>query len=239
MEGVEPVIEHSLYFKSKLVGGGDGRTVVIPVWLNTPLDKLARALFDFFAPLGLRVAALDGRISKSERQFIESYFVSEWGYYPEFVRKALPDRERNLENLCDIELVNNMIDYKIGNPDCDYNAMTKELIDFLKEVTRANGELQDLEVIYIQWLEITLVRRKPGIFRRRPKKKTEAEGEPEPNPASHGDVPNGDCGQGGDDGNGSSQEGQVSESTLVVRNFRGALRWAKDQLEGSSGSAES
>ena len=234
MEGVEPVIEHSLYFKNKLVGGGDGRVVVIPVWLNTPLDKLARALFDFFAPLGLRVAALDGRISKSERQFIENYFVSEWGYSPEFVQKALPDRERNLENLCDIELVNKMTDYKIDNPDCDYDAMAKELIDFLMEVTRANGELQDLEVIYIQWLDIILKRKRSSrfwpIFKLPWKKKTEAEGGSEPNPASHGDVPNGDSGQGGDDGNGSSQEGQVSERASVVLNFRGALRWAKDQL---------
>ena len=137
---------------------------VVPKWINTQLDLLAVGMFDFFAPLGLNVAALDGRVSGSERRFMTEYFVREWGYSPEFVQKELPDAERNLGNLRVVELVNDMIKYQISNPDCNYVALSNELMGFLKKVTRADDELHDLEVVFIQWLEIALAKGKPGYL---------------------------------------------------------------------------
>lgn len=147
-----------------LRSGWKERVDVIPKWINTPLDALAVVLFDFFAPLGLNVADFDGKVTESERQCIKDYFVNEWGYTPEFVEKALPDTEQNLENISIVELVNKMIKYKISSPDCNYDELSNELTSFLKEVTRADGELHDLEVIFIQWLEITLARGKRGFW---------------------------------------------------------------------------
>ena len=222
-----------------LRSGREDRVDVVPKWINTPLDALAVVLFDFFAPLGLKAAYVDGLVTDSERQCIKNYFVSEWGYSPEFVRKALPDAERNLGNLHVVELVNNMIEYQIGNPDCNYDALSKELTGFLKEVTRADGELHDQEVIFIQWLEITLARGKPRFwdelyssvgFGRRSGKKTHGEGESTPNPVSNGNAPDSDSDSDCEDWNGPSKEGRAPGSTLVGRNIRRAVHWAQDGL---------
>ena len=145
-------------------GGRKGRVVTAPVTINTQLKLLAVGLFDFLAPLGLKVAALDGRISDSERRRITDYFVEDWGYYPEFVQKELPDKAHDIENLRVAELVSDMIEYQISNPDCNYEALSEELTGFLQEVTRADGEIHDLEVIFIQWLEIALAKGKPGYL---------------------------------------------------------------------------
>ena len=222
-----------------LRSGREDRVDVVPKWINTPLDALAVVMFDFFAPLGLKAAYADGLVTDSERQCIENYFVSEWGYSPEFVRKALPDAECNLENIHVIELVNNMIEYQISNPDCNYDALSKELADFLKEVTRADGELHDQEVIFIQWLEITLARGKPGFwdelyssvrFARKSEKKTQGESESTPNPDTGEDAATNDGAHGGEDGNGPSKEKRVPDSTLVGRNIRRAFHWTQGGL---------
>ena len=222
-----------------LRSGREDRVDVVPKWINTPLDALAVVMFDFFAPLGLTAAHVDGLVTDSERKCIKNYFMSEWGYSPEFVQNALPDAERNLENLRVVELVNNMIEYKISSPDCNYDALSKELTGFLKEVTRADGELHDQEIIFVQWLEITLARGKPGFwdglyssvgFGRRSGKKTQGKGESVPNSVSDLSAPNSDGGRGGEDRNESSQEGHALDSTLVGRNIRRAVHWAQDGL---------
>ena len=212
---------------------------VVPKWINTQLDLLAVGMFDFFAPLGLNVAALDGRISDSERRFMTEYFVREWGYSPEFVQKELPDAECNLGNLRVVELVNEMIKYQISNPDCNYEALSEELTGFLQMVTRADSELHDQEVIFIQWLEITLARGKPRFwdelyssvgFSWRSGKKTHGESESTPNPVSNGNAPNSDSDNDCEDWNGPSKEGRAPDSTLVGRNIRRAVHWAQGGL---------
>ena len=221
-----------------LRSGREGRVRDVPEWINGPLDALAVVMFDFFAPLGIEVAALDGGITDSERRLITEYFVREWGYSERFVQFALPKLESNVETFPIVELVDNLIEYKKQSPDINSDALSEELTGFLKEVTRVDGELHDLEVIFVQWLEITLARGKPGFwnklhsavgFNRGSKKKKEGAGDGEQR-GDNRNALNGDDGQGGDDGNGSSQEGQAPDSTLVGRNFQSALRWAKDQL---------
>lgn len=128
------------------------------------LDPLAVALFDFLAPLGLRVAALDGAVTDSERECIENYFAREWGYSRKFVHKELSNLERNVDTFPIIKVVDDLVEFKKRNRGFNYKAVSKELTGFLQEVTRANGELHDLEVIFIQWLEIALAKGKPGFF---------------------------------------------------------------------------
>ena len=57
----------------------DSRVEVIPKFINTPIDVLAIGLFDSIAPLSLKVAAADGKISPEELEVIKSYFVEGWG----------------------------------------------------------------------------------------------------------------------------------------------------------------
>ena len=190
-----------------LRGGREERLRVITTWTNTPLDVLAVALFNFFAPLGIKVATLDGSMTDPERRLITEYFVYEWGYSERFIQLALPKLESNVDTFPIVELVDDLIEYNKLSPDCDYDALSKELTGFLQEVTRADGELHDLEVIFIQWLEISLAHGKPGFwngliskvrFGRGSKKET----------------------QGNDE----------SDSTLIGRYFPSALRWARDQI---------
>ena len=148
-----------------LRSGREDRLHIIPKWINTPLDALATDLFGFFAPLGLKAAAVvDGRIEERERLYIESYFVREWGYSEKFIQAALPKIDSNLKSFDAVDLVNNLIEFLKGNPDCNYEAMSEELVAFLKEVTRADERLDDSEVIFIQWLENMLKAAKPGVW---------------------------------------------------------------------------
>ena len=218
-----------------------------------PLDPLAVALFHFLAPLGLRVAALDravmkselqtgGRpvevplvaaldraVTKSERQCIENYFAREWGYSRKFVRKELPKLECNVETFPIVEVVDNLIEFAKRSPGCNYKALSKELTDFLQKVTRADGELDDLEVIFIQWLEIKLAKGKPGFFDRlrsavgvsqRPGQQATGEIGPPPDLDSDGEAL-----RGGRTGDGSSGQDGQQTSTMVGRAYRSTLHW--------------
>ena len=144
-------------------GGREDRVDVIPKWLNTPLDVLATDVFGLFATLGLRAAAVvDGGEEERERAYIENYFVNEWGYSKKFIQAKLPIIESNHESFYAPDLVNNLIEFLKGNPDCNYETMSKELVAFLKEVARADERFDESEVIFIQWLENMLKAGEPS-----------------------------------------------------------------------------
>ena len=222
-----------------LRSGREDRVNVGPKWINTPLDALAVALFDFFAPLGIKVAALDGEMKPVERLLITEYFVREWGYSERFVQLALPELEGNVDTFPIVELVDNLIEFKKQSPDCDFDALSKELTSFLKEVTRADGKLHELEVMFIQWLEITLVRGKPGFwdelhsavgFNRKSSKKTQGDVASVPGSVSVENAPNGDGYKGSEDEDGPTHETHAPDATWTGRNVRSPLRWVRDQL---------
>lgn len=149
----------SRYFAS----GKDDKIDVIPKWINTPMDVLAVGLFDFLAPIGLKVAFSDRVITEAERMCIHDYFVEEWGYSEEFVRNALIDVEKNIESFSIAELTNNLIKYKKENPDCNYEIMAEELKEFLDRVLHSNGEIDDQGEIIVTWIEERLNQAKPTL----------------------------------------------------------------------------
>ena len=166
--------------------GREDRVDVIPKWLNTPLDVLATDLFSLFAPLGLKAAAVvDGGEEERERAYIENYFVSEWGYSKKFIQEKLPEIESIYDSFHAVDLVNNLIKFQKGNPDCNYEAMSKELVAFLTEVTRADERIDESEVIFIQWLENMLKAGQPGLLEKVTRavggSGTEGDSEPEAN----------------------------------------------------------
>ena len=240
----------SLYLR-----GDRMRFVDAPTELSkTLLDVLAVALFNFFVPLGLKVAALDDKIHESERRYIIDYLANEWGYSKRFVQSELPKLECNVETFPTVEVVNSLIEYKKSNSDCNYEPMAKELARFLMGVTEANGELHDQEVIFIQWLEITLARGRSSSvwdklisavrFSRRSKKETQGSDGSAANRAFDKNVPNSNGDRGGEDRNerggnrgqdnededGSSQDASAPDSTWTDRNVRSPLRWARGKL---------
>lgn len=121
------------------------RVIVIPEFINTPMDILALALFDFISALALKMSNVDGCIDPSERQVIYNYFVNEWGYDPEFVGKGMAYTEDNLSNFSIEALARNLAEFKKQNPDCNYSSMSQDILKLLNEVMESDGVIDKRE----------------------------------------------------------------------------------------------
>jgi hypothetical protein len=117
------------------------KVTVVPNFINTPLDVLALGLFDLMVPLALRVAAAEGRIDVARRQQIDDYFVGEWGYDASFVDAGLRHIEASLGELSVRELAQTMAEFASQNRDCNFNMMSKEILDFLGHIVTLDGSV--------------------------------------------------------------------------------------------------
>lgn len=129
------------YFNQSL----DKRSTTVPDFINTPVDVLALALFDLMAPISLKLASVDGTIDPTEREAIERYFVSEWGYSSRFIDEGMAFTESQLPDLSVKELAQALADLKKSNKDCNYNEMSCEFVAFLREITEADGRIDPAE----------------------------------------------------------------------------------------------
>lgn len=131
----------------------DGQVTVIPNFINTPLDVLALALFDLIAPLALKIAVIDGEIDPEERKTIGTYFINEWGYDSEFIDRGLTFIETRLSNFSIKSLAETLAEFQKQNPDCNFKSMTKEIIDFLRNVIEADGIIDEREEMALEKVE--------------------------------------------------------------------------------------
>lgn len=131
----------------------DSRVAVIPKFVNTPIDVLAVSLFDLIAPLALKVAAVDGHITDDERKWIKCYFEYEWGYDAAFLDAGLKLIETTLDEVSIKEIAETLAEFSKTSQDCNYAAMTRDLVDFLKGVMEADGEIDEREEFAIQRIE--------------------------------------------------------------------------------------
>jgi len=121
------------------------RVTVIPNFINTPMDVLALGLFDLIAPLVLKIAVIDGDFHKTERDLIESYFVKQWGYNQDFVREGMAYSATNLSQFSIEASIRELAEFQKENPDCNFKAMSKEMLRFLREIVEADGKLDARE----------------------------------------------------------------------------------------------
>ena len=136
------------------LGGATGsRVTVIPKCINTPLDIIGTKLFDLMMPLALKVAHADGHISDQERECIRNYFVNEWGYDQTFVEAGIALIEPRLDQFKITGVADELIAYKKSNPDCNYAVMSKDLVDFLKEVMESDGVVDEREDLVLKRVE--------------------------------------------------------------------------------------
>jgi len=128
-----------------LKDASNSKVIVIPHFINTPMDVLALGLFDLMAPLALKVAEVDGNIDESERKYIHNYFVKEWGYDQIFIERGLLFTERQLAGFSINELSKTLATFQKENSDCNFDAMSKEIIYFLKGIMEADGREDEHE----------------------------------------------------------------------------------------------
>jgi uncharacterized tellurite resistance protein B-like protein len=115
------------------------RVVKVPAFINTPIDFLGATLFDLMATLAIRVAREAGALDADERDGIRSYFIQEWGMDPDYLDAALPVIEQKASDRPIEEIAEDLARFKLDNPDCNFDAMKAELINFLTEIAEADG----------------------------------------------------------------------------------------------------
>jgi len=115
------------------------KVIKIPKFINTPIDVLALGLFDLMAPLALKVADADGHIDETEMQCIHAYLTHEWGYDETFIVKGLEFTESKLSEFSIEEQARTLAEFKKANRDCNYDAMSAELMSFLTAIMEADG----------------------------------------------------------------------------------------------------
>lgn len=130
------------------------RVTVIPKFINTPIDVLAVSLFDLIAPLALKVAAVDGQVTDDERRWIKDYFINQWGYDALFLDAGLQLIESNLEDFSIKEMAEKLAKFSKANQDCNYAVMTSDLIEFLKGVMEADGEIDEREEFAVEKIKV-------------------------------------------------------------------------------------
>ncbi|CAN5509545.1 hypothetical protein BH10PSE5_BH10PSE5_10080 [soil metagenome] len=117
----------------------------IPRFINTPLDSLGMDLLDLMGALALGVAAIDGTVASQERDAICRHFVDEWGYDPTYVAAALTILEASANDIRVKAVAQAVAEFQAANPDCNPQAMQNELMVFLRQVTEADGYLDERE----------------------------------------------------------------------------------------------
>jgi hypothetical protein len=129
------------------------RVDVIPKFINSPLDILAVSLFDLLAPLAIKVADIDGKICKEERDLIVEYFCDDWGYSLDFVNQGFGCIEEEIRNADLEQLLQPISDFLKKNPDCNQYEMAKDILNFLNEISEVDGEITSEENNFLELSE--------------------------------------------------------------------------------------
>ncbi len=146
------------------------RVMVIPKFINTPLDVLALGLFDLLAPLALKIAQSDAVIEDNERGEIKAYFVREWGYHPDFVSEGLAYTEAKLDSFSVEELAQALAQFTRSNPDCNFTQMSAEIIGFLRKIGPPRDQMNLAEIQAQSRIEVIFKAAKRSSLRQKMKR---------------------------------------------------------------------
>ena len=145
------------YGAMRMLGNfNSSRVDTIPKFINTPIDLLGATIFDMMAGLSLKVSSLSHEIEEAERSAIAEYFVEEWGLSEEYVLAAIPLIEASIQDKRLKEMASSLAEFQLENPDCNPNAMRKDIKAFLEEIAFADGDYNEVEELAIEAVENVL-----------------------------------------------------------------------------------
>lgn len=127
----------------------DGKVEVIPNFINSPIDVLALGLFDLIAPLCVKVAAADGKVTTEELDVIHEYFVESWGYDPTFVSKGLSVFTDQIDHLSIKDLTEGLRRFTLESKDCNHQKVRERVVLLLREIAEADGQMHEMEELTI------------------------------------------------------------------------------------------
>jgi uncharacterized tellurite resistance protein B-like protein len=102
------------------------------------------------APLALKVASIDGDVDESEKDAITSYFVNQWGYEAHFVREGMAFIEKKLADFSVKGLARSLGEFKKQNRDCNFKAMSREIVAILREIIEADWCIDEREEMAVE-----------------------------------------------------------------------------------------
>ena len=139
--------------KMLLRGRKDKKRIVIPRFINTPLDLIATRLLEWMLPLSLKLAHADGRVTTEEMEVISDYYIAEWGYSREFVDLAVSSIDHAAASMSYEQLATSLADYCDKNRDTNRQAVVDFLLAHLQEVAEADGDVDEREAEDLQRLQ--------------------------------------------------------------------------------------
>lgn len=134
-----------------------GGLVVVPKYINTPLEVLGAALLELTLPISLKIAAADGEISNKERLAIIAHYVDEWGFNQFVVERLFSQYEDELDQVSYSKLVSSLIMYTESSADCDRDAILHGVLQHLREVAEADGRLHEQELAALKYISENLL----------------------------------------------------------------------------------
>jgi len=153
----------------------DNGLIVVPKYINTPLDVIAVALIEIMLPVSLKIAKADGIIQDSELKTIHAHFSDEWGYSSGFVNRLIEEYRDQTDAVSYSKLAKSLRTYCAENKDCEQKTIVTAFIEHLREIIEADGEIHPQEKEQLDYLTGLLINqtkktssskkaRKPGVI---------------------------------------------------------------------------
>jgi len=135
----------------------DAGVVVVPKYINTPLDVIAVALIEMMLPVSLKIAAADGEICEAERNAIINHFTSEWGYSRGMVEALVTQYAGEVKQVTYSRLMESLTAYCAESPDCDKESIIGGFLVHLREIVEADGVLHEQELADLRYIRDHLI----------------------------------------------------------------------------------
>ena len=134
----------------------DSDLVIVPKYINTPMDIIALAMIEQMLPVSLKLAHADGEFAEEERKAINRYYVDEWGYSKAFVSHMISEYAADTDSISFSRLAQTLAEYCEQNPDCDRGVIMSGFLQHLGEVIEADGRIDEQELLQLEYLKTLL-----------------------------------------------------------------------------------